>query len=221
MAEPSTTPNRAWLLAERERVRTKKRELEAQQAREQQLLQDLAEVERSLDQHRSGRRLPLLDQIRVASPCTEPWSQMVGDARSRLCLACNKQVYDISAMSRESAEAFLQGVVGVGACVKIYRRADGTVLTRDDCAVGTTRTRLRRLALAVAASGATVLCAVAVAAQLPETAGRNREPDLGKRAATETIPTSYPTLGEPVRRVQGAMVHPRSIPATKEKGAVE
>jgi hypothetical protein len=91
-----------------------------------------------------GRKLPMLDNIHVASPCSESWSDMLGDDTSRHCLKCEKNVYDLSSMTRQEAEALIVAKEG-SLCVRFYRRADGTVLT-SDCPVGVTRKRRRRIA---------------------------------------------------------------------------
>jgi hypothetical protein len=78
--------------------------------------------------------LPLLDRIQIASPCAARWQDMEGDGRVRRCGQCRLDVYNLSEMTREEAER----VIATGAerlCVRLYRRADGTVLTQD-CPVG-------------------------------------------------------------------------------------
>jgi hypothetical protein len=71
-----------------------------------------------------------LETIEVASPCTVPWEAMSGTNRVRFCHKCQLQVYNLSEMSRDDAEALLTGAQG-RACVRFYRRRDGTILTRD------------------------------------------------------------------------------------------
>jgi hypothetical protein len=85
-----------------------------------------------------------LEDIRIASPCHASWDGMKGDDRVRHCGSCQKNVYDLSNMSRDDAEALLQKTEG-RVCVRFYRRSDGTVLTQD-CPVGLAKVR-RRLAL--------------------------------------------------------------------------
>ncbi len=75
-----------------------------------------------------------LDAIEVASPCSMSWDSMTGDDRSRHCSQCNLNVYNLSDMPRSDAETFVRAREG-SACVRFYRRADGTVITRD-CPVG-------------------------------------------------------------------------------------
>lgn len=80
--------------------------------------------------------LPLLSQIQIASPCSARWEDMQGDAVTRNCADCKLQVHNLSEMSSEAAEEFLQSHVGKGrVCARFYRRADGTILTKD-CPVG-------------------------------------------------------------------------------------
>lgn len=85
-----------------------------------------------------------LEDIRIASPCHASWDAMQGDDRVRHCGSCQKNVYDLSNMTRDDAEALLEKTEG-RVCVRFYRRSDGTVLTQD-CPVGLARVR-RRLAL--------------------------------------------------------------------------
>src|SRR5579872_5483516 len=77
---------------------------------------------------------PRLDDVRIASPCSARWEDMVGDDRVRHCGQCEKDVYFLSGMTRTEAEALL-AARGASLCARIFRRADGTVLTAD-CPVG-------------------------------------------------------------------------------------
>ncbi len=76
-----------------------------------------------------------LDRVQVATPCPTSWEQMRGDDHTRFCELCNLNVYNISGMTRPAAEALLAAHTGQRLCVRLYRRADGTVLTQD-CPVG-------------------------------------------------------------------------------------
>lgn len=80
--------------------------------------------------------LPLLPQIRIASPCSARWEDMTGDSPTRHCAQCDLDVHNLSAMTADEAEAFLRARAGAGrVCARFYRRTDGTILTRD-CPVG-------------------------------------------------------------------------------------
>jgi hypothetical protein len=101
-----------------------------------------------------------LEGLRIASPCKADWDAMVGDDRVRFCGQCQKNVYNLSSMRRDEADALVQGAEG-RVCVRMYRRLDGTVLTTD-CPEGVSRKRRRRLAI-VAGSGAMAASAMAYA----------------------------------------------------------
>jgi hypothetical protein len=89
------------------------------------------------------KRLPLLlDQIRIATPCNADWDEMVGDERVRFCGSCEKNVYNLSQMTRDEAEALVREKEG-RMCVRFYQRKDGTILSAD-CPVGVRRKRLRQ-----------------------------------------------------------------------------
>jgi len=100
--------------------------------------------------------------LRIASPCKAPWENMDGDQRVRFCRECNRNVYNLSAMTEREARRVVAEREG-RLCVRFYQRRDGTVLT-SDCPVGRKRSFLlagARAAAAVAsvAAGITALSA--------------------------------------------------------------
>ncbi len=115
-----------------------------------QKTRELEESSRLLEHARARMRLPVLDQIQIASPCSASWSQMTGDDRTRHCDACRKDVYNLSGMTREEAEALILERNGE-LCVRYYQRADGTILLAD-CTVGVQRKRSQRRTAARAAA---------------------------------------------------------------------
>ena len=96
----------------------------------------------------------LLDRTYVATPCTADWERMEGDEKKRFCGQCSLHVYNVSAMSRGEAEALIARTEG-RLCMRLYRRADGTAITRD-CPVGLRAVR-RRVSRAAGAAFAAVL----------------------------------------------------------------
>ncbi|MDX2107962.1 MAG: SAF domain-containing protein [Candidatus Melainabacteria bacterium] len=74
-----------------------------------------------------------LDDIRIASPCKVPWESMKGTDTKRYCSQCQLNVYNISEMT--TAEAVKLVGSDTGFCFSLYRRPDGTVITRD-CPIG-------------------------------------------------------------------------------------
>jgi hypothetical protein len=95
-----------------------------------------------------------IDRIRIATPCPIGWEQMTGDNRVRFCELCQLNVYNIAELSRTETEALIASTEG-RICARMYRRADGTVLTKD-CPVG-----LRALRLRVSKKVAAVFAAIA------------------------------------------------------------
>lgn len=90
-----------------------------------------------------------LDNIRVASPCSANWEEMYGDARKRFCADCKLNVYNLSGMTRGEAETLILRAEG-RLCVRLFRRTDGSVITRD-CPVGWARIQRRVRLVATAA----------------------------------------------------------------------
>jgi hypothetical protein len=84
-----------------------------------------------------------LDRVKIAAPCQADWDQMFSFAgeRVRFCSQCNLNVYNLSDMTRNEANALLARTEG-RLCVRLYRRADGTVLT-ENCPVGLRKLKRR------------------------------------------------------------------------------
>ena len=125
---------------------------------------ELDTTSRMLDEMKAKAKLPVLPNIRVASPCTADWKAMTPvDAdteRVRHCGDCNKNVYNLSQMTRDEAEALILAKEG-RLCVRYFQRKDGTILLKD-CTVGVANGRKRR----VIAAGAAALLASAGGAAL-------------------------------------------------------
>lgn len=68
-----------------------------------------------------------LEVLDIAEPCAEDWDAMTGEGHRRHCGTCDRDVFDLSRLTADEAEALL----ATGACVRFYRRADGTVTTKD------------------------------------------------------------------------------------------
>src|SRR4051812_17296637 len=97
--------------------------------------------------------LTSIDNFSIASPCSVGWESMSGDERKRFCSLCKLHVYNISEMTREEVRELVTSSDG-RVCARLYRRADGTVLTRD-CPVGLAakiRRRVSRVGGAVLAA---------------------------------------------------------------------
>jgi hypothetical protein len=75
-----------------------------------------------------------VNKLRVASPCSVGWQNMAGGESKRFCNLCSLNVYNVSEMSM----AYVQDLIAKSEgriCMRLYKRADGTVITKD-CPVG-------------------------------------------------------------------------------------
>ena len=127
-----------------------------------QKTRELEQATRLLEDARTRARLPVLDNIRVATPCRADWAQMTGDDRVRHCDDCSRDVFNLSGMTRDEAEALILEKAGQ-LCVRYVQRADGTILLKDDCEVGVVRRRRNRRRAAVFAGAAAMLAGVGAA----------------------------------------------------------
>src|ERR1039457_6631964 len=91
------------------------------------------------------------------------WSDII--RRKMLDCQCNKNVYNLSAMTRRQAEALLRETEG-RLCARLYRRADGTILT-ENCPAGLRAISRRISRVAGAAMSAVATLTSATAAQFP------------------------------------------------------
>ncbi|HEY3820554.1 MAG TPA: hypothetical protein VGL81_25485 [Polyangiaceae bacterium] len=195
------------------------REASEQASRVGVLEKELAETEGLLAKLGGGRKgLPVLDNVHIAAPCRASWDQMVGDEHVRFCGQCEKNVYNLSSLPREEAEALLAAKEGK-MCVRVYKREDGTVLTAD-CPVGVKKRRRRRAALA-AVGGSLMAAAAAIGLESRPTMGEMAHvpPVMGSAIVmqgdlapptTATAPTGDPPGG---RWVAGGITSPAPKPA--------
>jgi hypothetical protein len=147
-----------------------------------------------------------LEQVRVAAPCRADWEQMVGDERMRYCDRCSLHVYNLSGMTRREAEALVTSAEG-RLCVRFYRRADGTILTRN-CPVGLSALKRR----AAHAATATMTAVLGLLAGLGLNFGIDRavSPSIMEESAVPAPPVpdvrSQPVLVEEPMYEQGQAV---------------
>ena len=132
---------------------TYRSDLDALDARHNALSNELATKTRELDdatkmleEARARAKLPILDNIRIASPCRADWNAMTGDEHARHCNQCDKQVFNLSEMTRPEAEALIVEKNGQ-LCARYYKRHDGTIIT-SDCRVGIVAGRKRKIVAA-------------------------------------------------------------------------
>jgi hypothetical protein len=186
---------------------------------------ELDEARRLVEEVEARARLPVLDQIRVAAPCSAAWDAMTGDDRVRACGDCHKNVYNLSELTRDEAEALIRAKEG-RLCVRYFQRSDGTILLKD-CAVGVKRRRRRRLVGAgVAASLAGAALAYVKWADVPV---EQIQADLHERLHHDVVmgvvaPPPRPVTPQPPRPVLGQMIQGgrEAAPALREvKGDID
>ena len=98
----------------------------------------------------------LLDRLQLNFRCPANWDEMVGDEQKRFCSHCQKHVHNLSAMTRDEAQALVTS--GENLCIRMVRRADGTTKVSDCPKVSDARAAtVRRVGMGVAASGVLAL----------------------------------------------------------------
>ncbi len=170
-------------------------DVEALSARQVALASEVAAKTRELSQAselladaRARAKLPVLDNIRVATPCTADWAKMSGDERVRACGDCKKNVYNLTEMTRDEAQALIIEKEGK-LCVRYFQRKDGTILLKD-CVIGVKRSRRRR----IIAAGAAALLAGG-AGILYRSMTHDEQPEAMQGGATMSHDDQYTTMG--------------------------
>jgi hypothetical protein len=147
-----------------------------------------------------------IDHLRIATPCPISWDQMTGDNRVRFCDHCHLNVYNISELSRSEAEKLIASTEG-RLCARLFRRADGTVLTKD-CPVGLRALR-RRVAKRTAAIFTAIVSLSAVALGQHGSTKNGKTGCTPQTKITRTDATSDPdekVLSGTVRDPMGAVI---------------
>ncbi len=162
--------------------------------------------------------LPMLSRVKIASPCPVKWDDMqaVGDGEQvRHCDQCDLNVYNLSAMTADDAEALLVAHEGERLCAGFYRREDGTVLTRD-CPVGLAlvRAKLARVvARASAVLGLAISSAVLFGDLVRGEPARLRTVDPFARIVAWLNPAAPLPLTRPVSAPPGGMMRTGGVVA--------
>lgn len=150
-----------------------------------------------------------LNNISIASPCSADWNEMYGDDRKRFCGDCKLNVYNLSGMTRDDAEALLMNAEG-RLCVRFYKRADGSVITQD-CPVGWAKVKQRTKLFATAV--ASLVMALLTGIFFVSAFSKSRT-TMGEIASPLLTPSPTPT------KLMGAIAAPPKNANTEIKGDV-
>jgi hypothetical protein len=155
--------------------------------------------------------------LRIAVPCQSSWEAMAGDERVRHCTLCSLNVYNFAEMTRDEVRDLLVRTEG-RVCARLYRRADGTVLTRD-CPTGLQA--LRRRASRVAAA---VIAALLTLPSLALGRTNGKKPRLKRQGSKielkiERLATLQPAVLDGVVRDQDGMPFPGVTIAVRDESS--
>jgi hypothetical protein len=147
---------------------------------------------------------------------------MAGDERVRHCTLCDLNVYNFAAMTRDEVRELLMRTEG-RVCARLYRRADGTLLTRD-CPTGLRA--LRRRLSGFASTVMAALLSVAALASGCATDGRlfkrgsKVQLEVERVASAEHAAFSGVVQDQTGTRLPGVTVTVRNEVAKSERAAV-
>jgi hypothetical protein len=147
---------------------------------------------RASDEVRQAKRR-LVGVVRAATTCNEAWDTLPGDACTRRCNRCPKNVHDIDAMTVAQVEDLAAAVEAQGDgstdWVRFSRRGDGRLIA-GDCPIGVARRKDRKRNTRIAGVVAGVLFLLFVQA----TVGSNNDSSDGERVRPTRPILTPPTL---------------------------
>jgi len=136
---------------------------------------------------------------------------MVGNEQVRFCGQCSLNVYNLSGMTRPEAEHLIAQTEG-RLCIRYYRRADGTILTKN-CPIGlrALKRRLSRIA------NAFISAVLSFFAGILAVTGLRELPliPIATQGATINVKAKLP---EPVPVMMGTYAAPREVKAEIDVG---
>ena len=189
-----------------------------------------------------SKKTKLLDNVYIAAPCSVTWESMVGDDKVRACGGCAKNVFNLSAMTENEAEHFLEEN-GASQCMIFFRREDGTIMT-DNCPQALRRVRDKWRAFAKSASKIAALMlafltsGVSAGAQVPQTNTLGPAPPgkkwvsnpagggvilVNKDSPLRALPQTPPVIQTPVNTIKSPVrgrpaIHPLTNPTVPKPG---
>ncbi|MCW5821415.1 MAG: hypothetical protein KIT34_01350 [Cyanobacteria bacterium TGS_CYA1] len=156
-----------------------------------------------------------LSKVTLEKPCSQNWDEMVGDERERFCNMCSLNVYNLSSMTRDEAEEFLQVRNDGSVCLNYISDAEGKVITDNvPRPLRPLRDRLQPI-LRVASSfvAAFGLFATGVLAQEQRLGGKPCVPTKNQNTQQQTVPM----LGSPPVPSQAAQEAMNAEKVLKDK----
>ncbi|MEL7500500.1 MAG: hypothetical protein AAFN77_23105 [Planctomycetota bacterium] len=83
----------------------------------------------------STQQQDALPVIQIDSPCHADWDSMTGDEAKRFCGSCQKHVHLLSEMTQREVSELIS--CGDRVCIRMERRKDGSIVTKDDLVLTT------------------------------------------------------------------------------------
>ncbi|HEY0076992.1 MAG TPA: hypothetical protein VGB77_23100 [Abditibacteriaceae bacterium] len=164
-----------------------------------------------------------LDNLHIATPCRADWERMEWEdeeGRVRFCRTCEKNVYNISLMSRAEALDLIRAKEGQ-LCLRLAKRKDGTLIT-NDCPVGQSKRQTKRRFVGIAGALLIALSPSALSSALRQASIDILRAVPGIDGVIDTVDNSTPVGSivawwqdrtAPSNEVMG-LVTPRTIPQT-------
>lgn len=176
---------------------------EALEEAERRIERELAEVRARL----AAKRPFEVVRLRPARPCNQPWDAMQGDDRKRFCASCSQFVWNVAEMTEDEV---IDLMGSEAACLRLLRREDGTVITRE-CRRSAAPRVVVALALGAAATTTAMLAypggsAAADSPPSQPTPAESSSPGATMGAYLPTFEPRGPAVGRPASEEVATLV---------------
>lgn len=166
---------------------------------------------------RSDSKSLSLDAFVIETPCPMDWDLMEGDERQRFCSRCEKHVFNIAEMTWEEATELISG--GDKICGRIFRRPDGTIVTKE-CVEPRAKSAPGRFQFSMAALVTLLTASAGVFASAPWIGGKLR-PIVSRWFSDSAATAPPPTACGPTMMLGSLVAVGDEDPGTTDGGAHE
>jgi hypothetical protein len=125
------------------------------------------------------------DELPIGRPCEESWDDMRGDAKQRHCASCDKEVYDLSAMTQKKAQDVLaRRAAGQRLCVRYSFNEVGQLdFQRESLIPPALLLRGRQVAMAAGLAAAAMSGCLPAGSAVGSATSHRAAEELGERGA--------------------------------------
>ncbi|MFT3869078.1 MAG: hypothetical protein QM715_11520 [Nibricoccus sp.] len=144
--------------------------------------------------------------------CPIPWDSMKGAAKARYCETCQRNIPNLSLISRAEREVVLAKLGTEEVCAAFYRRLSGELVTAEELKMAGLKSTFRQLGVGALAATTLGFAAGCTSPKKPEPI------PAPQSTTTEAKPQTEPAKDEEIVLLMGIICPPKPPPAPKTIG---